>query len=513
MKFKYTLLASSFLIMISSQSYADFRGESTDYSQAQQIAYTFTPGTYALNSVNTILCMVDQVNAQDMLNKGVYTALINFNRCGSDIPWYRDRSQSQQLVIVNSERDSNTTPQQIEAWIPNWSLSEDSLVLIKAFATITQEPTEAEPLQDFTLRWDLYAQDADGIVGEKVGGGFIKAIPSSERDDGQMLVEYFESTPIDDEIFTSAAKILKDPKGRNGLAITMESWDSDNENEREYYGLVWDEDITSNRVKVQNGNNFANNISGLNGDLTCLARDVVSTAVLEYGVYEKATGNEVEVNTGFPFIYNNKHGYIGYWGIWTEDGVVPTENEEVFKIDYVTGNAIKTPVKIETVENRDEENNLQQPYIVSNESGEAITFEAPKKFTLEFDSKSMSRNPSKDDEYDGDTFFLEYSGNGNLWGFPFKDLKVLNFEFPFPAVLKDGVELTKSGDDEPKYVVKAWELVQILDTVDAKDCSELNLVDLPGKIPNNVDTTLLDNRLDIPSYEGLLPAVINGKLQ
>lgn len=732
MKFQKTLLAGSVALAIASgQTYAAFGDAGTDYSNAKQHAHMWTPGMEALDTVNSILCFVEQLKAGEMVNKGLYTALVNEAKCDTGGGDSRDKGPKQQFVIVESVRASDTAAQKAKVWIPGMPMGDGMKGLVKAYASISAEPTETDPLQDFTLRFDMYMQDEDGNVGSKMGSGYIKATPSTELQDGKIGIEFFESSQFGTESYESAAKIIKNPDGSDGVAITKSpSWDQEGGGDK-YYGLSWNETTQADRVKIKDGD-FANNNSDLNGAEMCLAKDQLKTAVWQYGVYEKDSGDEVTLNSGFPISYgDNKHGYIGYWGVWTEDETVPSS--DVYKIDYTTEPPTKTEISIDSApgklwkntlkelaiadiagvefeygawdetdgwqnyliaydtdssqfqklatvewgENGMEVTELETPEpltinngerlflwsnqlggqvtiskdsggqfdvviaerslvtpnsdeldggslsltcfdrcpkaniskadissdsiyqntdfdtgysyslnkdtmtlttdnenvafasdvteddlqgsnyqwgvqsgilvagdasgissfddlygnaslttwyewetglqnwnrytMVSDSEGNVITFDEPMKFELDFDANMARNTASQSQKFDGQKFFLEYGGNGDLWGFPNVDV---GDGFYYPAIaLKDGTELTKSGDNAANYVVKAWQMEQKMSSVDASDCNNLALGDVPGGIPTAIDATLPVNTDDVPSVEGLEPSVINGVVQ
>ncbi|MBD3611653.1 MAG: hypothetical protein HUJ13_04465 [Hydrogenovibrio crunogenus] len=343
MKFQKTFLASSMaLALTSTPTYAAFDDAGTDYTNAKQNAHMWTPGMEALDNVNSILCFVEQLKTGEMVNKGRYTALVNEAKCDTGGGDSRDKAPKQQFVIVESVRASDTAAQKTKVWIPGMSVGDGAKGLIKAYASISAEPTQADPLQDFTLRYDMY--DESGV--QKIGGGYIKATPSSELENGKIGIEFYEQNQFGSETYTSAAKIIKNPDGSDGVAITRApSWNNNTQVDK-YYGLSWNETTKANRVLIKDGD-FATNNSDLNGTQSCLAKDQLKTAVWQYGVYDQTTGNEVTLNSGFPISYgSNKQGYIGYWGYWTEDETLPTG--DVYKIDYTTEPPTKTAINVST---------------------------------------------------------------------------------------------------------------------------------------------------------------------
>lgn len=326
-------------------SYAD---AGTDYSNASTNEHIWTPGVEALDTVNNILCFVGQLKLSEMVNKGMYTALVDEKKCAvggnSD---GRDKGPSQQFVIVETVRKNDSSPQYAKVWIPGMSIGENTTGTIKAFASISKQPTETDPLQDFALRYDMYT---DANV--KVGGGQIVATPSSQLAGGKIGLKYYEEMSDGQNSRVSAANIIKNPDGSDGVAITTSPvWDDAQQMEvQKSFGVSWNQATEANRVLIKRGTDATNN-SDLQGTETCLAKDNLKAAVWRYGVYYKDgvnAGKEVQLNSGFPIVYteNNeeKNGYVGYWGLWTDSGNMPSG--AVYKVNYDVNPPTKTAVNI-----------------------------------------------------------------------------------------------------------------------------------------------------------------------
>ena len=160
---------------------AAFDDSGTDYESKQTNVGIWTPGTDPLETVNSILCYVDQFNANEMVGKGFYTALIDEKLClassaGND----RDNSPSQRKVVVHSSRGDNNSAQITKFWVPMGSEE------IKGTMSISKAPTAADPYQDFTMHFTTY--DNGTIIGE----GQIVATPSSQLSDGKIGIQFYE---------------------------------------------------------------------------------------------------------------------------------------------------------------------------------------------------------------------------------------------------------------------------------------------------------------------------------
>ena len=92
--------------------------------------------------------------------------------------------------------------------------------------------------------------------------------------------------------------------------------------------------------------------------------------------------------------------------------------------------------------------------------GDPVVFDPPIQFTY---THTTAHDRAGDSTYDGEVFFLDYGGPGDLWGLPQEGIDFNedgNYDRWYPIVnLADGVVLGPTGTE---YVVKAYEIEQAL---------------------------------------------------
>ncbi len=134
-----------------------------------------------------------------------------------------------------------------------------------------------------------------------------------------------------------------------------------------------------------------------------------------------------------------------------------------------------------------------------------VTFTKP----IQFNYTHTTANDRNDSAtYNGETYMLQYGGNGDLWGFPFNKGDEMDRWYP-EISLKDGVVV---GDND-EYVVLARELERVMQESagGVADCGTLSSnLEPENDMPTEVDTTIDSNTDDVPTVTGD-PLVIGGE--
>jgi len=154
-------------------------------------------------------------------------------------------------------------------------------------------------------------------------------------------------------------------------------------------------------------------------------------------------------------------------------------------------------------------NYWNQMATASDTSGVLASFDRPLQFNY---THSTANDANGSNSHDGGTFFLEYGGAGELWGFPWIE-DIENDRWYTAATLANGVELGSNGNN---YAVKAIE-------------SELSMRDAPGACTAlSIDSLFTDAALALPTSSDIggvsftlaekpvvtdPPAVIEGAIQ
>ena len=146
---------------------------------------------------------------------------------------------------------------------------------------------------------------------------------------------------------------------------------------------------------------------------------------------------------------------------------------------------------------------------VTDANGNLISFERPLQFSY---THATSNDANGDASFDGKRFLLNYSGVGDLHGFPW--VQDDRGDRWYAAVnLADGVRLSTSSND---FVVKAMESEQTMRAVDMSECVALDVsgiyADPDLALPTVSDIGEVPFTLaDRPQVD--TPSVVNGELQ
>jgi hypothetical protein len=354
-----------------------FNAADTQYTTDPVATWVYDPSIQPLDLVNMILCLMDQTRADQMVNQGTYLALVDYNRCqqgsqggGGDSGQSASGGKGAKYwnFIVNSTRASNSAPQIVEVWIsgiePDGPDAGD-LFRVDVETTITEGVSDTNPFGSFTMNYAF----PDGVGGYD-GGGTLKTMSAAG---GQVAFTVIEKEGTEQVSYSpgesfhyTAGTVEMTPDGLVGRARTVIQ-DEGNDGGFDYsdggaFGITFDANHMR-RAEADDATDLADEIFSSD---TCLARGTYNTQVWRYDLYHAAdgtwkgdavTGGErVEVNSGFPFTYDDSgdtvYGHIGYWGMWVEDpSVVIADGATIQKVNFSTGattpyTVVKAPGKL-----------------------------------------------------------------------------------------------------------------------------------------------------------------------
>jgi len=348
----------------------------TPYSTDPVSTWVYDPSIQPLDLVNMILCLMDQTQADEMVNQGTYLALVDFNRCQQGQSGGGNSGQSASggkgaqywNFVVNSSRASNGAPQIVKVWISG--IEPDGPAAGGEFrvdveTTITEGVSDANPFGVFTMNYAF----PDGVGGYD-GGGTLKTVSASG---GQVAFTVIEKEGTEQVSYApgesfhyTAGTVEMLPDGTVGRARTVIQ-DEGNDGGFDYsdggaFGISFDTDHMRRAVAddptLLVGGTFSSDV--------CLSRTSYVTQVWRYDLYHAADGTwngaavtggqRVKVNSGFPFTYDNAgetvFGHIGYWGMWVEDPTLDiADGATIQKMNFSTGTTtpytvVKAPGKL-----------------------------------------------------------------------------------------------------------------------------------------------------------------------
>lgn len=339
---------------------------------AEAETWVWDPSMESLSIINEILCYVQQTAASDMVNAGPYIALVDEDKCmegqnqsGASLGGAQSTATSSQSVdyskwTVVSSRADNNSPQIVKIWVPGDDSSSDPMDAqrILVTTTITEGVSSSKPYGSFVLNFVGEAPVGPGGSYQVVMQGTLQ---TEENPAGKPEFSYFNSGGGPGLPFSRIEKsrvVMDDATGSSGEAKTYmyESYsDSFGSQVRENgYSVAYDADHFL-RGKDTDGN-------GSVDSLACTSRSDYSTQTWRYNLYHTvdgsfnqqavSAGQRVALNSGFPFVFNDSNGthfgHIGYWGLWTEEGLslVDLADQTITREDYGSSSPAQYTVKV-----------------------------------------------------------------------------------------------------------------------------------------------------------------------
>ena len=339
----------------------------TDYSTDSSNAYVYDASMESLQTVNMILCLMDQTRATDMVNKGAYIALVNEDKCeqgqNQSSSGTTGQSSSGQATEYNnwtieSTRTANDAAQTVKIWVPGeqgGDPRDSQVILVEVIAT--EAVSDTKPFGSFSLNFAgvVDAGDVGGVAGQEktIMTGTLATVDNSL---GQPQFSFVSldgnSIPGISGLNFSREEasnvILDDANGTGGVALTSRI-ESNSENGNtfssdESYAIAFNSTHLL-RGKDTNGDDTAESQS-------CKSRTNFNSQVWRYNLYHAAdgtfagaavTGGErVKLNSGFPFTYDsnsdgtdNEHGWVGYHGVWAGHSTL-ADGTTITQFDYDT---------------------------------------------------------------------------------------------------------------------------------------------------------------------------------
>ncbi|HKJ88206.1 MAG TPA: hypothetical protein VKA48_06835, partial [Gammaproteobacteria bacterium] len=299
------------------------------YNQDQTRSHTYDESTEPLSVINQILCMADQLQADKLVNTGPYVALVNEGECtnqgqnqsGAQTGGSGSTNQSKQLVkwVVKSTRIDNSSPQIVKIWKNAGQHSPQVVGRIE----ITESPSSTHPFGKFKFNFTGKDTGPNGTTVDMKGAlktvdngsskpqfKFITTMTDSNGNTqrGEAANVLFDNANID----TGEARTLSNYGTKAGYAVDFNT---------NYVQRVTDQgnDGTVDNTACLSRTNFTHNVWRYNLYYENAVTGVNGTAV--------SAGDRVKLKAGFPFVYTDNnikhHGWIGYYGLWSETGSIP----------------------------------------------------------------------------------------------------------------------------------------------------------------------------------------------
>ena len=324
----------------------------TDYSKDKKNSYVYDDSMESMQTVNMILCIMDQMRADAMVNKGNYAVLINGDKCeqgknqDSSATTGQSSGQTTDLWrwVVNASRADNSAPQIVKAWSENEEMGgQGQAQRIEVETTVTAGISSTNPFGKFTMNF----KGVNPATGAVMMKGTLKTETATS---GKVAFTFYEvdgtqsSTYNPGEFFFErASSVVTAPDGSNGVAQTISleegNFGGGGQSNSAGYAIAYN---AAHVLRAGNSNTTKAQLQAMNSSTTgiCLSRTNFNTNVWRYDLYHAAdgtfngnavtAGQRVELNSGFPISYDNAgtsvFGHVGYWGIWLNDSTVTLVN-------------------------------------------------------------------------------------------------------------------------------------------------------------------------------------------
>lgn len=300
-----------------------FSDAGSDYVTDVQRRHVWMEALEPVEQVNSILCFASQLRAEAFAGEGAYIALVDEARCfdeeGTEGGGENGQSSGAENapefmeVIVLSTRESDTSPLEVDVWIPEMA-GDDDAETIKFHATVSEGASDTNSFGSFVFNYEM------SIGGVLRGGGEIKTVDGL---DDQIGFTYFEDFDHGDGSRMQSASVVMNADETSGVALIGGTREGDSMEGGGFHALSFN----PANVLVQDADSFAE-LDYHGGDFAgmCLSRTEFDEMVWRYDLYDFATGERVEVNSGFSIRYDSdddgeedSFGFVGYWGLWTEE--------------------------------------------------------------------------------------------------------------------------------------------------------------------------------------------------
>ena len=310
----------------------------SDYMTDVASNHVYDPSMEQIATVNHILCFLSQTGATEMVNAGPYNAQINEQRCeqGGD-PSASSTGQSSGVAlvlstwVVNSVRQSRTSPQTVSFWVPQNDDNGQSMGSIYARATISDSPSAENPFGRFALNFAMVPDQGD--VADALGHGTLETVDAGGNTLG---FGFFETSGDLSQVTTSPGDYAQ-------VVAVLVSMNADETDGRarltrstRYYDEFLNQDSgiqTEEYLLDFSATEVLRELVG--GGSECLSRTNFHYNTWRYNLYDAVTGERVELNSGFPIrTAGGGYGWLGYHGLWVPPGEDVANGDVVQRVEF-----------------------------------------------------------------------------------------------------------------------------------------------------------------------------------
>jgi len=166
-------------ILSISSLYGAYNDTNTDYTNAKTDFWTKVDALEPLEAINQIICFTQQLHPELMVNKGVYSALIDNKKCSKTQS--TTQNTENEYILANVVRENDISSQIMNIWI-----TEDNQDDVKVRMEVIKEPSDTNPIGQFNITWKLFK------LGIQTGEAEIKTILTNDGQVGYTLYTNFD---------------------------------------------------------------------------------------------------------------------------------------------------------------------------------------------------------------------------------------------------------------------------------------------------------------------------------
>jgi len=314
----------------------------SDYETDRTRLWVRDDSMKSLDTVNSILASLAQTHYADQTNAGPYRALVSEEDRGGGGGERGNTGPAFEEWVINSTRASNDAPQIVSFWVKGDEQGVPNIIYGRM--SIEAEPSDAQPLGLFTLRFKSLPESAASTSTATMFEGYMRSVA---RSDGQSEVEFYMShgdpdgaVAMNQQAMRERVHVIGDPDADTGRAYAEWKFKQTNGmgtfTDAGEYRLQFNADYVALR-DLANGNT-----------LDVKDRNDFDTMIFRYGVYDSATESRVEQLSGFPVETDaGQHGWAGFHGIWFPENVTLTDGMTLYRREW--GSPTRTPYTLVSV--------------------------------------------------------------------------------------------------------------------------------------------------------------------
>lgn len=343
----------------------------TDYSNAKTFTQAEEPALEALKTVNMILGFIKDSNFHNFVNQGPYKALMkkdedgNGASSGSGVTTTTEQLNPMVLDVTRDTTWDGTgtpPPMKVKFWM-NDKVDGHPMVII-GYIKAQHEVNYEYPLGKMKLDFQGFFADSNATI--DTNSPFMKGALSLDKAtgtdaaNGRADVKFiqdmtFDGTNWQTTVLNMTYDVHVDTNGDGtvnsqdtqgtGVAYTRtENYLSNNGSMASFEIAFSPESYKIQKVDTANivdrtdpaTNNSIKAYSVTSNSETCKSKTAFTKKVYQYGLYNVNDGTRVNINAGFPIENENNDttGYIGYWGLWSEDNLIKA-GDVVHRVDGI----------------------------------------------------------------------------------------------------------------------------------------------------------------------------------